>query len=169
VFPLVAVFGSLGLSWCLADGAYMYLTRAGQPEPSRDSCYSIPSRPARPTTSRSEADPQTELHSDIFFNTHKAWLYLDDVRREHGPRGANRQTDRHSQEDDEDRMRPRRLPLRSWRGLPLTLKVIRERAGSEAVASRVPMAIVREVIGERMPLLFEPLAQVYDRDPSLTQ
>jgi Phytanoyl-CoA dioxygenase (PhyH) len=32
-----------------------------------------------------EADPQTELHSDIFFNTHKAWFYLDDVRMDDGP------------------------------------------------------------------------------------
>lgn len=32
-----------------------------------------------------EVDPETELHSDIFFNTHKAWLYLEDVELEHGP------------------------------------------------------------------------------------
>ena len=41
-------------------------------------------------------DPQTELHSDIFFNTHKAWLYLDDVRIEDGPlayvKGSHRLT-----------------------------------------------------------------------------
>jgi hypothetical protein len=34
---------------------------------------------------RAGMDPQSELHSDIFFNTHKAWLYLHDVRLEHGP------------------------------------------------------------------------------------
>jgi hypothetical protein len=43
-----------------------------------------------------ERDPQTELHSDIFFNTHKAWFYLDDVRREDGPlvyvKGSHRAT-----------------------------------------------------------------------------
>lgn len=27
----------------------------------------------------SEPDPQTRLHADTFFNTHKIWLYLDDV------------------------------------------------------------------------------------------
>jgi hypothetical protein len=32
-----------------------------------------------------QKDPETELHSDIFFNTHKVWLYLDDVRGEDGP------------------------------------------------------------------------------------
>lgn len=46
--------------------------------------------------SSGEVDPQTELHSDIFFNTHKAWFYLDDVRREHGPlvyvKGSHRVT-----------------------------------------------------------------------------
>ena len=30
-------------------------------------------------------DPEAKFHSDIFFNTHKAWLYLDDVTLEHGP------------------------------------------------------------------------------------
>lgn len=30
-------------------------------------------------------DPETTFHSDIFFNTHKAWLYLDDVTLDHGP------------------------------------------------------------------------------------
>ena len=30
-------------------------------------------------------DPETKFNSDIFFNTHKAWLYLDDVTPEHGP------------------------------------------------------------------------------------
>lgn len=30
-------------------------------------------------------DPETVLHSDTFFATHKAWLYLDDVRLEDGP------------------------------------------------------------------------------------
>ena len=30
-------------------------------------------------------DPETELHSDIFFPTHKAWLYLDDVTRASAP------------------------------------------------------------------------------------
>jgi hypothetical protein len=43
-----------------------------------------------------DADPQTELHSDIFFNTHKAWFYLDDVRTEDGPlayvKGSHRLT-----------------------------------------------------------------------------
>jgi hypothetical protein len=33
----------------------------------------------------SEPDPESELHSDIFFHTHKAWLYLNDVKEEHGP------------------------------------------------------------------------------------
>jgi hypothetical protein len=41
-----------------------------------------------------QIDPETILHSDIFFNTHKAWLYLDDVTLEHGPlvyvKGSNR-------------------------------------------------------------------------------
>ncbi len=35
--------------------------------------------------SSGEKDPETELHSDIFYNTHKAWLYLDDVQMEDGP------------------------------------------------------------------------------------
>jgi hypothetical protein len=43
-----------------------------------------------------KVDPQTELHSDIFFNTHKAWLYLDDVCIEDGPlayvKGSHRLT-----------------------------------------------------------------------------
>ncbi len=30
-------------------------------------------------------DPETELHSDTFFNTNKAWLYLNDVASENGP------------------------------------------------------------------------------------
>lgn len=30
-------------------------------------------------------DPETELHSDTFFNTHKAWLYLDNVGYDNGP------------------------------------------------------------------------------------
>jgi hypothetical protein len=30
-------------------------------------------------------DPETELHSDIFFNTHKSWYYLEDVNLENGP------------------------------------------------------------------------------------
>ena len=32
-----------------------------------------------------ERDPETELHTDIFFNTHKAWFYLDDVQESDGP------------------------------------------------------------------------------------
>lgn len=32
-----------------------------------------------------DEDPETDLHSDIFFNTHKSWLYLDDVTLDHGP------------------------------------------------------------------------------------
>lgn len=45
-------------------------------------------------------DPETELHADIFFNTHKAWLYMDDVEMKNAPfvfvkgshkvKGANR-------------------------------------------------------------------------------
>jgi hypothetical protein len=31
------------------------------------------------------ADPETQLHVDTFFNTHKVWLYLDEVHVEHGP------------------------------------------------------------------------------------
>lgn len=30
-------------------------------------------------------DPETELHSDTFFNTNKAWLYLDDVGYKNAP------------------------------------------------------------------------------------
>jgi Phytanoyl-CoA dioxygenase (PhyH) len=30
-------------------------------------------------------DPETELHSDIFFHTHKAWLYLTDVTPKDAP------------------------------------------------------------------------------------
>jgi hypothetical protein len=41
-----------------------------------------------------QVDPETILHSDIFFNTHKAWLYLDDITLEQGPlvyvKGSNR-------------------------------------------------------------------------------
>jgi hypothetical protein len=32
-----------------------------------------------------EHDPETDLHSDIFFHTHKAWFYLEDVGLENGP------------------------------------------------------------------------------------
>lgn len=32
-----------------------------------------------------ERDTQTELHSDHFYTVHKAWLYLTDVERQHGP------------------------------------------------------------------------------------
>ncbi|MBM4075500.1 MAG: phytanoyl-CoA dioxygenase family protein [Planctomycetes bacterium] len=32
-----------------------------------------------------DGDPETDLHSDIFFYTHKAWLYLTDVRPEDAP------------------------------------------------------------------------------------
>jgi hypothetical protein len=43
-----------------------------------------------------EMDPETELHSDIFFNTHKAWFYLDDVQTADGPlvyvKGSHRAT-----------------------------------------------------------------------------
>jgi hypothetical protein len=31
-----------------------------------------------------ERDPQTVLHVDTFFNTHKVWLYLDDVTEQNG-------------------------------------------------------------------------------------
>jgi hypothetical protein len=34
---------------------------------------------------RAGHDPETELHSDIFFHTHKAWLYLSDVEDDCGP------------------------------------------------------------------------------------
>ena len=30
-------------------------------------------------------DPESALHTDTFFNTHKAWLYIDDVKLENGP------------------------------------------------------------------------------------
>jgi hypothetical protein len=30
-------------------------------------------------------DPQTELHSDIYFTSHKAWFYLTDVTLASGP------------------------------------------------------------------------------------
>jgi hypothetical protein len=30
-------------------------------------------------------DPETQLHSDTFFATHKAWLYLSDVEMDNGP------------------------------------------------------------------------------------
>jgi hypothetical protein len=30
-------------------------------------------------------DPETRLHSDVFFPCHKAWLYLSDVELAHGP------------------------------------------------------------------------------------
>lgn len=30
-------------------------------------------------------DPESDLHVDTFFNTHKAWLYIDDVKLENGP------------------------------------------------------------------------------------
>jgi len=30
-------------------------------------------------------DPETQLHSDIFFTSHKGWLYLTDVTMESGP------------------------------------------------------------------------------------
>ncbi len=30
-------------------------------------------------------DPETELHSDTFFNTHKAWLYMNDVEMKNAP------------------------------------------------------------------------------------
>lgn len=32
-----------------------------------------------------EVDPNTVIHSDVFFKSHKAWLYLDDVDMEVGP------------------------------------------------------------------------------------
>ena len=32
-----------------------------------------------------EEDPQTQLHTDTFFNNHKLWLYLSDVEMEDGP------------------------------------------------------------------------------------
>lgn len=32
-----------------------------------------------------DEDPETVLHSDCFFNTHKVWLYLSNVRLESGP------------------------------------------------------------------------------------
>jgi hypothetical protein len=32
-----------------------------------------------------QEDGETELHSDIFFTNHKAWLYLNDVEMDHGP------------------------------------------------------------------------------------
>ena len=30
-------------------------------------------------------DPETDLHEDIFFNTHKAWLYITDVEKPQAP------------------------------------------------------------------------------------
>lgn len=43
-----------------------------------------------------EPDLQASLHTDIFFPTHKIWLYLDDVREQDGPLiyypGSNRQS-----------------------------------------------------------------------------
>jgi hypothetical protein len=35
--------------------------------------------------SNDEADPQTDVHSDIFFTSHKFWYYLTDVEPEDGP------------------------------------------------------------------------------------
>jgi hypothetical protein len=35
--------------------------------------------------SSDEHDPETDLHSDIFFHTHKAWFYLDAVKPENAP------------------------------------------------------------------------------------
>ena len=32
-----------------------------------------------------EKDPETDMHSDIFFHTHKAWLYLSDVEEKDSP------------------------------------------------------------------------------------
>lgn len=32
-----------------------------------------------------EEDIQSELHSDIFFTTHKVWFYLNDIELKHGP------------------------------------------------------------------------------------
>jgi phytanoyl-CoA dioxygenase PhyH len=32
-----------------------------------------------------QEDPEARLHSDVFYNTHKAWLYLTDVTAEDGP------------------------------------------------------------------------------------
>lgn len=32
-----------------------------------------------------QEDTESQLHSDIWFNTHKAWFYLDDVTKEDGP------------------------------------------------------------------------------------
>ncbi|MFN7291343.1 MAG: phytanoyl-CoA dioxygenase family protein [Pirellula sp.] len=43
-----------------------------------------------------QGDPETELHSDIFFHTHKAWLYLTDVTPKDAPlvyvKGSHRLT-----------------------------------------------------------------------------
>jgi hypothetical protein len=36
-------------------------------------------------TTTKKRDPQTELHSDIYFTSHKAWFYLTDVTVESGP------------------------------------------------------------------------------------
>lgn len=41
-----------------------------------------------------DVDPETQLHSDTYFSTHKAWLYVTDVRLENAPlsyvRGSHR-------------------------------------------------------------------------------
>jgi len=72
---------------CLADDRLVSILRAVEKWPFGELAhYAIFERLLReePQTAAAE-DPQTRLHSDIFFPSHKAWLYLDEVRLEDGP------------------------------------------------------------------------------------
>ena len=71
----------------LADKRLVSILRAVEKWPFGELAhYAIFERLLRedPQTTAAE-DPQTRLHSDIFFASHKAWLYLDEVRLEDGP------------------------------------------------------------------------------------
>ncbi|MEM6335521.1 MAG: phytanoyl-CoA dioxygenase family protein [Bacteroidota bacterium] len=43
-----------------------------------------------------DSDRETNMHSDVFFDTHKAWLYLDDVEEDDGPFGYVKSSQRMS-------------------------------------------------------------------------
>ncbi len=80
-----------------------------------------------------EGDPETEMHSDVFYHTHKAWLYLTDVEPKDAPLAFVPGTHRlkttqwkyiyeHSLEPDKPSRRIKEEELKKWGRSEVALK-----------------------------------------------
>lgn len=87
----IAVLGSLDRSDCepldpfFADPRIAQLLTAAEKRDVDISAIHRAVEWVRQGESTTEGDPETDLHSDIFYNTHKAWLYLTEVTPESAP------------------------------------------------------------------------------------